>query len=84
MTKQNELFKKQHSVESIMTRVNRNIAIDTQFINEHILNQKMNVKFPEPQKEGFSMLNMAIKISELISNLAQRNGESGPKRSSKW
>lgn len=84
MSKQNALFRKQHSVESMMTRVNRNIAIDTQFINEHILNQKMNVKFPEPQKNVFSMFNMAKKISELISNLAQRSGESEPKRSSKW
>lgn len=84
MTKQNGLLKQQHSVESMMTRVNRNIAIDTQFINEHILNQKMNVKFPEPQKNIFSIFNMAKKISELISNLAQQKGESESKRSSKW
>lgn len=66
-----------------MIRLNRNIAIHTQFINEYILNQKMNVKFPEAQRNAYSMFNMAKKISELIVNQAQTSGESGPKKSSK-
>lgn len=84
ITKHNALLKTQHNVESMMTRLNRNIAIDTQFINEYILNQKMNVKFPEAPRNAYSTFNMAKKISELILNQAQTNRESGPKKSSKW